>query len=421
MINKSSSYQFTKLSTSESKYYIILFILWPFLAFVTALINYSQREAKKVVFFFLVYFGLTVVLNLNDYVDAVGYALQLRENAALPFSDFFKIIGGLYSSDTSVDIVEPLISFIVSRFTDDYRFLFAAYAAFFGYFYLKSINLLHNRHQKNPGWDAAIHLAFFTIVLPITAINGFRMWTAAWIFFYGAYHVILFRDARYLILTLGASLVHWSFISANVILIIYYLFGNRNQIYFPILLSSFIVPRFITPLLNTISMRLGGALQTRYESYASEDYIMTRQGSMQEASWFLKIGSDLVFFYLIIVMVYVYYRSRRMPEDRFERNLFSFLLLFLSFVNFGMGIPSFGSRFQILFFLFASIYIFLYYNKLPGNKISLLTLIGLFPMLLYGVVEFRQVSVMINAWIVTPGLGLPLVVPGLSMADLLFP
>jgi len=41
-------------------------------------------------------------------------------------------------------------------------------------------------------------------------------------------------------------------------------------------------------------------------------------------------------------------------------------------------------------------------------------------MALYAAIAFRQGSVSINAWIFTPGFGLPLLVPGLSIADLLF-
>ena len=62
-------------------------------------------------------------------------------------------------------------------------------------------------------------------------------------------------------------------------------------------------------------------------------------------------------------------------KENSEKNLFSFLLLFLSFVNFGMPIPSFGERFQALFFLFATMYIFLFFLKLPGNRIYLITLL----------------------------------------------
>lgn len=406
-------------SVSNSVHYLILFIVWPFLAFCIALTSYSQKEARRVVYFFLIYFGLTLVIHDKFYFDAAGYALDFQKNATLPFSDFFKIVGGLYNTDTSVDVFEPFVSFLVSRFTSDYRVLFAVYAAIFGFFYLKSIDLLYKGYLKNPGLNVSIHLAFFSIILPITAISGFRMWTAAWIFFYGAYHAVLYREIRFLILALLSSFVHWSFLTANVILLIYFFAGNRNYIYLPIALLSFVAPQLISPLFSAISLRLGGALQSRFDSYTSENYMLFRQGDMAEASWFLQIGNNLVFYYLLFALVVIQVEFRHLMNSKEEKNLFSFLLLFLALVNFGRSIPSFGGRFQIVFFLFATLYVYLFSIKISGNKLNITTIVGLFPMLLYAVVALRQASEFINAWLFAPGFGLPLLVPGLPLIDLL--
>jgi hypothetical protein len=418
-MNKSISTQLISIPASNSRNYFILFILWPFLAFLLALKNYSQKEARKVVYLFLIYYGLTFVLG-NFGADAEAYALRLQNTAKLPFSDFFKIVGGIYATDTSVDIAEPFISFIVSRFTSYHGIYFAIWAAIFGFFYLKSVNLLHNRYQEKPGINAKIIMAFFIILLPITNINSVRMWTAAWIFFYGAYYVILFRDARYLLITLGASLVHWSFLSANVILIVYYFAGNRNFVYLPLAILSFVLPKIIAPTFQTVSIALGGALQGRFNMYSNEGYVLERQELFDKSAWFIKIGNDLVLYYLLLAIIVIQFRFGSVMKEKAERNLFSFLLLFLSFVNFGKDIPSFGGRFQIIFFLFASLYVFLYFIKLQREKVSLLTWVGLFPMVLYAAIAFRIGSDSISAWILTPGFGLPLLVPGLSIADILF-
>jgi hypothetical protein len=418
-MNKSYSSQLFRLPNSFSKYYLFLFLLWPFIAFLVALTNYDQKESRKVVYMFLIYYGLTFVLGNTD-ADSVRYALYLKSIAELPFSNFFQIVGGLYITGTTVDIIAPLISFIVSRFTSNHSVLFAVYAAIFGFFYLKSINQLYNRYREKPGWNAMIFMAFFIIILPITTINGFRMWTATWIFFYGAYHVILYRDARYLLIALGSSLVHFSFLSANAVLLIYFFAGNRNFIYIPIALASFVLPQLIAPVFQSISLKLGGSLQNRFETYANEGYVMGAREALEQSKWFMKIGNDLVFYYLLLAIIVIQLKSGNLMKEKAERNIFSFLLLFLSFVNFGKGIPSFGGRFQIIFFLFATLYVFLYFLKLPGNKVNLLTMLGLFPMVLYAAITFRLGFDSISAWILTPGLGLPLLVPALSISDFLF-
>ena len=415
---KSIPRQIFTLPVSHSQHYLLLFIAWPFLAFVTALTNYSQKEAKKVVYIFLIYYGLTFIIG-DPNMDAARYALWLKETAVLPFSEFFNIIGGLYS-DTSADIVQPLLTFIVSRFTENHGILFAVYAALFGFFYLRSIDLLHNDFQKNGGWNGLIYMVFFSVIIPITSINGFRMWTASWIFFYGAYHVVLYRNPKYLLISFASSLVHFSFLSVNVILLIYYFIGNRNLIYLPFTIVSFVLPQMLSPVFQSLSQRLGGALQAKYIGYSNEETALAIQGNREQLNWFAALSHDLIFYYLIFAVFIVYLMHRNLVKEKPETNLFSFLLLFLSFVNFGKAIPSFGERFQILFLLFATLYVFLYFLKLPGKNMSILTVTGLFPMALYVAVEFRTGFETVNSWIFLPGFGIPLFVPGLSLANLLF-
>jgi len=414
LLNNHVNYQF-----HSSKYYMYLFLVWPFLAFLSALFNFEDKNARRTTYLFLIYHGLTLYI-ATEGIDAAAYAIHLRKNSLLPFSDFFKIVGGLYASDTSVDIIEPFLSFVVSRFTSDYNVLFAVFATIFGFFYLKSISLLYDRYKSNQQWDALIHMLFFAFIIPITYINGFRMWTAAWIFFYGAYHVILYRDGRYLLVALSSSLVHWSFISANLILVIYFFAGNRNAVFLPIAMLSFVLPKLLSSTFQRISLSMGGALQSRYESYSSESYVLFRQEDVAQASWFLRIGNDLVFYYLLLAIIVVQLKLRNCIRDKADKNLFSFLLLFLAFVNFGKEIPSFGSRFQIVFFLFATLYIFRYFVKQQEKGVNIVTWIGLFPMLLYTAVALRQGSETINAWILSPVVGLPLLVPGMTLYQLLF-
>ena len=405
----------------SSKYYLLLFLLWPFLAFLVALADYSHKEAKKVVYLFLIYYGATTVVDVGYYIDAAGYALALKKQSLLPFSDITKIFTNLYSEGGSIDVVESLLSFLVSRFTHDHRVLFAVYAAIFGFFSLKSINLLHERYRQSPNLDALIFLGFFSFLLPVMAISGFRMWTAMWIFLYGAYHVILYRDIKYFLFAFGAVFVHWSFLSVNGILLIYFFLRNRDIIYIPLALFSFVAPYIIAPFLSVVSLKMGGAFEDRYSMYSNEAYASGIQESMQQAAWFMRIGSDLVLYFLLLAIIIIRFKYGYLMKGKAESNLFSFNLLLLTFVNVGKTLPSLGGRFQMLFFLFATMYVFLFFvKKPPGRTISYLTFIGLFPMLLYSLISLRQGSDTINAWIFSPGLGIPWLMDDINLASVLF-
>jgi hypothetical protein len=419
MVNRTNSMSLSRTTLSDTRNYLILFILWPFLSFLVALANFSRKEARNVIYIFIIYYGLTYV-NINVSVDAYRYALALKANALLPFSDFFRIVGGLYS-DTSVDIIEPLISFIVSRFTSNHNLYFGVWAAIFGFFYLNSIGLLYERYKANQGWNTAILMIFFIMTIPVTMISGVRMWTASWIFFYGAYRVITERNPRFLLITLSASFVHWSFMSANAILVIYYLVGNKNIIYFPLAIASFILPQLASSLIRSIALSLGRWITTTYTQPIPVRVtpVLYRKG-WHSLHGSCVLTSDLIFYYLLIAIAVIQLTQRSIMTGKTEKSLFSFLLLFLAFVNFGMQIPSFGERFMVIFFLFATSYLLIYFGKLPGEKLYFMIILGLFPMMLYSLINFRIGTESINVWIFSPGLGVPLFAPILSLFEILF-
>ena len=419
LLNRDLIYRVQRLQQSNAAHYLVLFLFWPFLAFILALNNYTEKSSRRVVYFFLLYYGLTFVNN-NTGMDSYRYVLALERTAQLPFSDFFKILGGLYS-DTSVDIVQPFITFVISRFTTSGNVYFLVWTALMGYFYLKSINLLVARYQRKPALNGLILMIFFIFITPITAITGVRMPTAMWIFFYAAYHVILYRDKRYLLLALSASLVHWSFITVNALLFIYYFAGNRNIIYIPIAILSFILPNLLMPFFSIMASKAGGVFLERFKGYSSEGYIEKINQFHQTASWFMNIMDNSLFYFLVFAIVIIQLTSGKyFMRRKSEKNLFSFLLLLVAFVNFGHVIPSFGSRFQILFYLFATLYLFIYFCNKGGWKISYINIIGLFPMLLYSAVVFRIGSETINVLMFAPIFGLPLFMPQESLAQLLF-
>jgi len=107
-------------------------------------------------------------------------------------------------------------------------------------------------------------------------------------------------------------------------------------------------------------------------------------------------------------------------KSKLQENWYNFLLLLFTLVNLGRRIPDFGMRMQSIFILFASVYVFFYFNNLAERRLKLLTVIGLFPLLLYTVVQLRIGADSMNAWLFAPGFGLPLLDPGQSLAEVLF-
>ncbi len=413
------SYKNLPMPASRGTAYLILFIIWPFLAFLIALADYSRREARIVVYFFLVYFGLTFVSD-NELMDSFRYVENFRFFAGLPFREILRAVGGFYSYDSSVDFVEPFLSFIMSRFTKSQHIYFAVFAGLFAFFYLRSFDLLYKQYKDSPNWNAWIFMAFSIVAIPITSLSVLRMWIAAWIFFYGTFQVLQTHKFKYVLIALSACLMHWSFLSLSLLLLAYYFVGNRNHFYTPLAIASFFFARFLYPFLELLSLTLGGGIGARVEGYTSEAHSLIYQDWLAGNSWFLLLSQDLIWYFFIGAIILIRIFKRDTLRGKLEENWYSFLLLVFTLVNLGRSIPDFGMRMQSIFILFASVYVFLYFKNLSEKKLRFLTYVGLIPILLYTIVQFRIGADSMNAWLLAPGFGLPLLDPGLSLAEVFF-
>lgn len=395
----------------------LLFLIWPLVAFLVALSKYEKKDSKRVVYLFLVYYGFTFTA-ANLAMDSRGFAETLLFTAKLPFNQFWNIVAGIYAVETSVDIIQPFIIFVVSRLTEDSRFLFAAFSAFFGYFYLKSIEPLFLQYKTRPNPNALIHLVFFVLLVPIFEINGFRFWTAAWVFFYGAYHMVLTGNKKYLIFSFIAAFIHFSFLSVNAILLIYVFLGNRNTIYLPLLALSFVIPELFSTQISEFVLYLPGGLEAKYTAYSNQDYSEQIREYEQSAKWFMKWPRLLVVYYFVVAMLTLKFRYKKWVSDSIMNNLFSFTILILSFSNFVKYIPSMG-RFQTIFLLFATAYLVIFYVRFGKLRLNFLTKTGLLPMLIVIVVVIRVGLETMNIWVFAP-LPFGILAPGLPLAPLIF-
>ena len=125
-------------------------------------------------------------------MDSSRYVTKLKELYNTPLNwDVF--IANFYSEESStVDIYQPLLTYILSLVTDNGNILFAVFGILFGYFYSRNIWLLldYSKNQRMTRVMIAI-IVTFSCVIGFWNLNGVRMWTAAHMFFYGAFLLLV--------------------------------------------------------------------------------------------------------------------------------------------------------------------------------------------------------------------------------------
>src|SRR5690606_4440658 len=98
--------------------------------------------------------------------------------------------------------------------------------------------------------------------------------------------------------------------------------------------------------------------------------------------------------------LFLHYKFRHL-YNKILINLFSFLMLFLSFVNFGSSMFS-VSRYLSLFYVISSLYAILLFSRINFKKMYWLTNLGLFPFVLHISLIVRFGIITIDTWLLTP-------------------
>jgi len=349
------------LVANSSQYYLIflLFLIWPFGAFLYAFYNYDKSESKIILILFNAIFGYSLIAESGG-LDLARVLKSLAPVTRMTFTEFQES----RISEGSVDIYRDIVTFIVSRFTSNPKWLMFTFGIVAGYFYTRVLSIFINEH---PGRDIyKIILVFsFSCIIGIDQLAGVRMSLAAYVFFYGAIKVIVHEDKRFLILAASSSLIHFSFISAIFLLLIFPLLKKHSGIIYIILALSFILPDLLQDYIQRFSGFFGQGIEARAQLYYEYDPAY----HTSDPSWYVRDRNILMMIYFYLVFLIIQIKRKRIILSESTNSLFLFSLIILSFVNFTLNIPSFGSRFQHVFLMFALFYLYKIYTE---NSDSLL-------------------------------------------------
>jgi len=383
---------------------LLIFLIWPFGAFLYAISKFHKKEAKNIVYLFLILFGLTFVLG-NEKLDSFRYAQYFQDMSKFSFSDFKRIFASFLLSEKTLDLAQPIISFIVSRITNDYHLLFGVIAAIFGYFYLKSTSIVHKQYYENKSRLALLFLLFFALIInPIFNINGYRFWIATWVFFLGAYHLISSKEKKYILLSFLAVFFHFSFVIPNLVLLIYLFLGNRNKLYYIFLIISVFISDIIFQLFPSVISYLDVGIAAKVGRYANVDQMEKiaehTEWAIEQGKWYLYLPGKLTFYYITFSFLYLNYKYKKFRYTIELKNLFSFSLLLLAFANTVSFIPSMG-RFRTIFLLFGLSFIIGLLTTSKIKKNNWLLIVGLIPFSLNLITVIRLGLDLLNPWLFT--------------------
>lgn len=385
----------------EGFYAWLLFLVWPFLATISAFKNYKKPWAKNVFWAFCAFFGYSIILSEQHYgLDIFGYVTEFEalHQRSMSVDDILKY----FRDSGEIDILRTLLAYLLSRVTGEATILTLLYGTIFGFFLSRNIWFILERLEGKIAPATSIVLVCFFMVNPIWEINGFRMWTATHIFVYGLLPYLFDGKKSGLWISILSVMVHFSFIVPVGVMIAYLVLGNRLWIFFGFYVSTlFLAELNLTAFDEMMDAYAPEILRDRTGGYTSEGYIEQREESAAARPWFLVWSGRAITYFIMGFLFVMMVKGREFfRENMGWHNLFSFTLLLYGVANILSVIPS-GGRYVTIAQLFALALIALYIQNRPNEKMMKNYVIIVFPaLLLFLVVSLRMgLPLMSATWI----------------------
>jgi hypothetical protein len=339
-----------------------LAVFAPFAAAVLSLLHPRDPAARNVIWIFVVYFGAVFYIAADSTSDSVRYAAWLADMHQ-PGYRLRDLTSAFFAEGSGYqDIYQPLISFFVSRFTDQHWLLFASFGVLFGYVYSRNIWFLIDRIPGRLTPLLVFLLFAYAFYVNIGAgLNGVRMWTALHVFVFGFLYYHATGDRRFLLVLFLTPLIHFSFWLACAVLVAFLFIKRFGLGIYGFFLISYFGVILDLGTLQTLMSYLPLPVEERASSYimAAErnpDIMEERRGSQ---IWFLQMNPQFLSLFFLFTATWMVWRGV-LQKTGLIRNLVVFGMLMYGVVNLLSYIPSLGRFYNLAeMLLLAALILFL--------------------------------------------------------------
>lgn len=253
----------------------------------------------------------------------------------------------------TLDLYQPLITWIVSRFTDNYKILFGIFGLVFGYFWFSSLKLVSEYMPIKKTRLILVLFVFLAFLNPIWNINGVRMWTAAQVFIFGLLIYYLKQSNKGLIFVFSSLFFHFSlslpiFIWFSFTLLVHFLPRVFSpHVAFFIYVACFFFGQISASELNDLFGYLPEFLQQK-KSYLNEDYVEKVSKSKNNFNWYINWSQDMKVYLIVFFNFLLFYKMRAKDLINHEKTkIVALILLFSAFFVLIKEVPS-GKRFLVI-------------------------------------------------------------------------
>ena len=190
-----------------------IFLISPALSMLVALTRIVEsKNSRNILWAFCCFYGFAFYLDLNSGVDAIRYREMLVDMHRSGIS-FSTLRSSFYEEgQLTYDLYQPIVTFLVSRVTDNFQILYGIFGFVFGYFYSRVIGFFIDQLIFRP--KPLEYLLLFSVAFTQnigSSLNGVRMYTALFVFLFGALYYWQTSRKIYLAIAVSSVFVHFSY------------------------------------------------------------------------------------------------------------------------------------------------------------------------------------------------------------------
>lgn len=348
------------LVRSAQLYLLALFV--PFVAAVLALSRPRAPGARNVIWIFIVFYGAVFYIAADSNSDSVRYA-KLLVTMHQDLYGLGDLLSQFFAEKSRYqDVYQPLLTYFVSRLTDQHWLLFASFGVLFGFVYTRNVWFLIDRVPAPMGPLFGFLIAAFAFSVDIgSGLNGVRMWTALHVFVFCVLHYFATGDRKFLLLLLLTPMIHFSFwlpvaLMAGFLqtrhfgLMIYGFFIISSG---SVILDLSIVKDFMAYMPLPIEQRASGYI------LSADVNSMSLDERVESQVWFLRWNYTMLAAFVLFSTSWMVWRGCLRQRD-LVRELLVFGMLMYAVVNLVSYIPSLGRFYNLAeMLLLAALILFL--------------------------------------------------------------
>lgn len=347
---------------------IFTFLFAPILSLLISFIQYREKWAMNMVWLFCAFYSYNFMIG-NEGADINRYKARFDYNVLLS-ENFVQFVQDKLSAG-AVDLLEPIISYLVSGITDDFSIYLLIVGTIFGFFYSRNLWFLFNYAPVKFKPVIWVLFILFAIIAPVWDINVVRFTLATHIFIYGFFLLSIKRRKAGWLFFFIAVITHFSFYIPILIYSLHKITGNRIKIYFITFLFSFFISDIVFNNVSRTVAFVPSQVEQKATDYTNEDFLKKRQKANEAKNFrgkYYQLSLKLAVFFLVIV-VYFKLKNGFSMYNSDSLYLFNFILLYFTVVNLLQGIPTMNRFLFVGYIIFFAFFIILHCNQ-PNFKLS---------------------------------------------------